>query len=382
MKGATQSELDEFFAVVHQQDSETRFVTASAFSQAREYLKHTVFEVLNHDFVRQFRQLKTTRLWRNFRLCAIDSSTLRLPESAALTKHFGGQDNAKELVTMARVSTCFDVDSGLTLDAQIAPYLSSERDLAARHLMLIEPQDLLLYDRGYPAFWFFALHKSLNRDFCMRASTTFSPSIEQFVASDAYDAMIEFTPTQTSKVRCAELNLSTENLQLRALKIVLSTGEVEVLLTTLEDKELYPHADFHELYGRRWGIEVDYHFKKNKLEIENFTGLSLHAVQQDIAAKVLTHNIVMAAACCAQEKVKKRYARREHQYKINVSHGVSAMKHLLAKMFSGNRLIQLFEDYVNLLLETVGAVRPGRSFPRKNTKIRKIRFYTCVKRAR
>jgi hypothetical protein len=382
VKGAVQSELDEFFAVVHQHAVETRFVTASAFSQAREHLKHTAFEALNHDFVRQFRQLKTTRLWRNFRVCAIDSSTLRLPESAALTEYFGGQDNTNGLVTMARLSTCFDVDSGLTLDAQIAPYLNSERDLAVHHLSITEPEDLLLYDRGYPAFWLFALHKSLKRDFCMRASSAFSPSIAQFVASDACDALIEFIPTPPSKVRCAELNLSTEHIQLRALKIVLSTGEVEVLLTTLNDTKLYPHEDFHDLYGRRWGIEVDYHFKKNKIEIENFTGLSVHAVQQDIAAKVLTHNIVMAAACCAQEKVKKRYARREHQYKINVSHGVSAMKHLLVKMFSGNQLVQFFEGYVNLLLETVGAVRLGRSFPRKSTKIRKIRFYTSVKRAR
>jgi hypothetical protein len=174
VKGAVHSELDEFFAVLHQHDIETRFVTASAFSQARENLKHTAFEALNHDFVRQFRQIKTNRLWRNLRVCAIDSSTLRLPESEALTKYFGGQDSTNGLATMARLSTCFDVDSRFTLDAQIAPYLNSERDLALHHLTLTKPEDLLLYDRGYPAFWFFALHKSLKRDFCMRASVNFS----------------------------------------------------------------------------------------------------------------------------------------------------------------------------------------------------------------
>jgi hypothetical protein len=176
--------------------------------------------------------------------------------------------------------------------------------------------------------------------------------------------------------------LSTDKIQLRALKIVLSTGEAEVLLTTLTDIELYPYEDFHNLYGRRWGIDVDYHFKKNKIEIENFTGLSVHAVQQDIAAKILTQNFIMAAACCAQEQLNTRYSRRIHKYKINVSHGVSAMKHLLVKMFSGNKQIQLFDGYVNLLLETVSAVRPGRTYSRKNSKIRKIRFYTSVKRAR
>lgn len=233
VKGATQSELDEFFSVLHQQHEETRFVTASAFSQAREYLKHTAFEELNTEFNRQFNQLKILNRWREYRLLAVDSSTLRLPESTLLTDYFGGQDNLSGLVTMARLSTCFDVSSGLSLDAQIAPYLSSERDLAAQHLAKTQPGDLLIYDRGYPAFWLFALLKSLNRDFCMRATTRYSASVEQFMASEADEALLEFTPRASSKLQCAERGLSLGPITLRALKIRLATGETEVLLTTL-----------------------------------------------------------------------------------------------------------------------------------------------------
>ena len=100
----------------------------------------------------------------------------------------------------------------------------------------------------------------------------------------------------------------------------------------------------------------------------------LELIKQDIAAKVLTHNIARAAACCAQQRVKKRYAHREHAYKINVSHGLSAMKHLLVKMVSRGQFEGLFEHYVALLLDTVCVVRPGRSFVRANAKMRKIRF--------
>jgi hypothetical protein len=382
VKGASQSELDDFFTVLHQQDEETRFITASAFSQAREHLKHTAFEALNAEFNKQYYQLNITKRWRGHRLLAVDSSTLRLPESPALTDYFGGQVNANNLVTMARLSTCFDISSGLTIDAQIAPYKDSERDLAANHLAKTQPNDVLIYDRGYPAFWLFALHRGLNRDFCMRASTAWSPSIEEFIASSEVDALIEFHPNHSSKTQCNNLGLSLEPFLLRVLKIALPTGETEILFTTLLDAERYPHEDFYDLYGRRWGIEVDYHFKKNKLEIENFTGLSVHAIKQDIAAKVLTHNIAMAAASCAQQRVKKRYAHREHAYKINVSHGLSAMKHLLVKMVSRGQFERLFEHYIALLLDTVCAVRPGRSFVRSNAKIRKIRFYISAKRAR
>lgn len=382
IKGATQSELDEFFSVLHQQDEETRFVTASAFTQAREYLKHTAFEELNTEFNQQFNQLKSINLWRGLRVLAVDTTTLRLPESAVLTDYFGGQVNSDGLVTMARLSTCLDVSSGLTIDAQIAPYLSSERDLAAKHLAKTQLGDLLLYDRGYPAFWLFALHKSMDRDFCMRVSAVYSTKAGGFIDSDDFDARVEFKPNPSSKSQCVERDLPLEPITLRVLKIVLSTGETEILLTTLLDTKRYPYRDFCALYKRRWGIEVDYHFKKNTLEIESFTGLSVHAIQQDIAAKVLTHNIAMAAVCCAQKKVDKQYAYRKHKYKINVSHGLSAMKHLLVKVFARGQFQRLLEHYVELLVGSIGAIRPGRSFPRVIRKIRKKCFYTCLKRAR
>ena len=129
VKGASQSELDDFFTVLRQQDEETRFITASAFSQAREHLKHTAFEALNAEFNQQCYQLNITKRWRGHRLLAVDSSTLRLPESPALTDYFGGPVNANHLVTMARPSTCFDISSGLTLYAQIAHFQDSQRDL-------------------------------------------------------------------------------------------------------------------------------------------------------------------------------------------------------------------------------------------------------------
>jgi hypothetical protein len=382
VKGSTQSELDDFFGVLRQQDIETRFITASAFTQARSYLKHSAFETLNAEFIQQFSQLKIAKDWRGHRLLAVDSSSLRLPEVPALIDYFGGQDNQRSFATMARLSTCLDLNSGLTIDAQIAPYGAAERDLAARHLNKTQCGDLLLYDRGYPAFWLFALHNSMKRDFCMRASTEYSPTVKQFVASESCDALIEFTPTQASKLVCIEKELPLNTITLRALKIALPTGETEVLLTSLLDTKRYPYEDFFKLYGRRWGIEVDYRFKKNKLDIENFTGLSVHAVQQDISAKVLTQNIAMAAALIAQEEVTKRYAHRKLTYKVNVSQCLSSMKNLLVKLFVCNDPFALFNNYLGMLTRTIEAVRPGRSFERTFSRCHVKRFHHNSKRAR
>ena len=382
VKGASQTELDEFFSVFHNKTEEMRFVTSSALSQARAFLKCTAFEELNSELIRNAESIGISERWRKFRLLAVDSSALRLPDSDALRHFFGGLDNTSSLVPMARLSTCFDVNTGFTIDAQLAPFSSSERDLTAKHLEKTDTDDLILYDRGYPAFWLFSLHKSYSRDFCMRSSRNFSSSVKKFYASDANDAVISFTPSEDQKADCLKRGLPSDAIKLRAIKIPLSSGETEILLTTLLDKNRYPHDDFYALYGRRWAIEVDFNVKKNKLEIENFSGLSVHAVQQDVAAKILVQNIASSLIFCAQRKSRKKFGNRKHDYKVNISYALSAMKNFIVKVVRSGFSQQVIARCVDIVATTVEARRPGRSFQRNQSKIRKKLFPSSIKRTR
>jgi hypothetical protein len=65
-------------------------------------------------------------------------------------------------------SVLYDVLNHLTLDAQLAPYASSERDLLMQHLDKVQEGDLLLLDRGYPCFWLLFLLKAKKIEFCVR----------------------------------------------------------------------------------------------------------------------------------------------------------------------------------------------------------------------
>lgn len=42
------------------------------------------------------------------------------------------------------------------------------RDLATRHCAHLDPQDLILLDRGYPAYWLFRLIMGKGVHFCAR----------------------------------------------------------------------------------------------------------------------------------------------------------------------------------------------------------------------
>ncbi len=55
-------------------------------------------------------------------------------------------------------------------------------------------------------------------------------------------------------------------LQIRVIKVALSSGEMETLLTNLSEKHL-PAAEAGELYFKRWGIETAYDTLKSKLQL-------------------------------------------------------------------------------------------------------------------
>jgi len=52
------------------------------------------------------------------------------------------------------------------------------------------------------------------------------------------------------------------------------------------------YKEMKELYIQRWEIEKCFNVLKNKLELENITGQSYTAIEQDFNAQILVHNII------------------------------------------------------------------------------------------
>jgi hypothetical protein len=103
---------------------------------------------------------------------------------------------------MGRFSQLYDVLNDVVVDADVLPHDVGERVLAAEHLAATGPTDLMLYDRGYPAFWLFVLHQIEQRHFCARVPATFSNEVKAFLASGARSALIIFTPGSEARKQC------------------------------------------------------------------------------------------------------------------------------------------------------------------------------------
>lgn len=383
-KGALQTELDRFFADLLATDEPYRYVTKSACIQARKHLSHEAFVELNQHFLDRLYTGHSSALkrWHGHRVCALDGSQLRLPREPALQTSFGCQsavvDEAKQ--TMGLASVYYDVLNKLVIDAKLVKTRESERSCAAKHLAASSETDLVLYDRGYNAFWMYALHLARKRSFCMRARVSRDNLAREFVKSGKAQVLVTYTPNRQSRLQCEEIGLSNAPIMLRLIRVDLP-GETEVLITNLIDEKRYPTDEFKHLYHLRWGVEEFYKRLKHHQEIENLSGKSVQVVMQDFHAKILASNLTAALALAGQRNLEKARRKNGPIYQINLGQAFAKMKLYQAKLWrlTGVPLAEYLRKLMLLLSQFKEQVRTDRFFSRKVSKFNKRRYWMHYK---
>lgn len=368
LRSSYQDELDTFFKIIWRLDVAKRVVSKAALTKARMKLKYQAFVELNGHLLHHFEKHFSPHKWFGFRLLAIDGSTTRLPMTDAIARHFGVWNVRQGAPSpMARVSQLFDVLNKITVDAIIKPKSIGERELAAQHVLNLMPNDLILLDRGYPAWWLFNLILSMDANFCARISCTKWKAVRTFFHSGLSEKIIDLPVHPTSVAQCRQMGLDTAPLKLRLIRIE-NDGNVAVLITSLIDIKRYPIDGFNDLYHKRWPVEEDYKAIKCRLELENFSGKSPLSVYQDFHAKVFAKNLVWIMAFSVQNRLNKDSSPRKYQYQINFTQAFSKSKGVMALLFhdTAKRTSLLIADLQYIFQGTVEPIRPGRKYPRKH----------------
>ena len=373
-KHSNQVELDQFFKTLNAGKEAAQIVTKSAFFQTRKQLSHTAFTSLNQEIIDAvYKRPKHLKTWKSFRLCAIDGTSLRLPNTPDITRHFGIQKGraGQTGCTMGMASVFYDVLNHLVIDSCIHPRSKSEKSCIGDHMEHASENDLIIYDRGYPAFWLYAFHIKHKHSFCMRAKTQQSLVVKDFIKSNKKQAIVTIKPNKPSIQTCLDKGLSSAPIKLRLVRVDLP-NEVEVLITNLMDTEAYEAGIFKSLYHLRWGIEENYKRLKQWVEIENFSGKSALSVQQDFHAKIIASNLTALMTMAAQKEVDKRTRELRLSYQVNFAQALSKMKHQLVTFIrhTPEGFLLNINRAISYIATTVEAVREGRSAPRllKNIK--------------
>jgi hypothetical protein len=306
---------------------------------------------------------------------------VRLPHSKEISQHFGVWNVRKgDPSPMARLSQMFDPLNKVSLDALIAPKSIGERELAALHCKHLLANNLLLLDRGYPAFWLFKLVLQNGAQFCSRISTTKWKVVRKFYRSGAFEKVVEIPPPITSLEKCLRYRVDTEPLRCRLIRIELDSGQTEILITSLTDTTQYPYEVFKELYQCRWPVEEDYKVIKVWLTMENFTGKTVQSVYQDFYAKIFSKNLTSILAFSTTDTIEQSKSDCIHKYKVNFAQALSKTKHVLVLLLqrSFRQTQRLIESLQNIYCQTIEAIRPGRKYPR-NIKASPRKFFQNYK---
>ena len=358
-----QTELDRFFKSLSpsiQFDS----VTKGAFTQSRSKLKPETFIELDKANLSYFetRAIKKQN-WKGKRIIAIDGSNLNLPHTQDVKNEFGSTKNQYQELINAHCSFAYDVCNELIIDAKIASKSVCEQELVVSHLSSLNPEnDILVFDRGYPAQWLMEL---LNREgfkFCFRLSRGWNAA-KTIMKDNQKD--IDWSVTRRGSkdsLKVKALNLSTQTNGLRLTSILLPSQQQEVLATNLTDRDEFNIKSLKELYKLRWAIEESYKLLKKGLHIEYFTGKTALAVKQDFHAKVLMLNL--GSMIRSQSSIRKG-KKAKHKVQLNKTQTLAKLKDFLIDIFYLDNLRENIVQMLRVLEKCHEIVRPNRTFERK-----------------
>jgi hypothetical protein len=354
-------------------------VTASAYSQARYKLKHTAFIELNQEAVvkTRYSDYEYQTFW-GFRVLAVDGSRLLLPDSEEVREAFGTiawtNGNASPHHgehPYALASVLYDVLNRVAIDARLGKATAYEVDLAIEHLAHTQAGDLLIMDRNYPSYRMLAELTQHQRDFVIRCSAASFKEARLMLKGEGSDSqLVTLTPCAEQRREIKRLNLPL-SLTVRFVRVRLSTGKWEVLITSLLDEARYPSSGFLELYGLRWGIETFYGLLKTRLALENFSGTGAEAVKQDFHATVYLSGLESLLTESAQAQLDAKQTK--HPQTVNRAVSFNAIKYqALDLLFSNEPLDPLLEKLTALFLSNPCLARQHRNPPRKKSSARTL----------
>lgn len=379
-RGSYQKELDRFFNTLSRSDAPKRMVSKAALAKSRMKLKYQAFIELNQKLNQFFENHFHVKTWRGFRLLTTDGSTIRLPHTDDIKKHFGvWKVRQGRPSPMARLSQLFDPLNKISIDAIISPKHIGERELAANHFLHLMPNDLVLMDRGYPAWWLFALVLSLNAHFCARISKKWQ-IVRSFLDSGQKQRVIHLPAPSSSVQTVCRMGLDLKPLKLRLVRID-NGDKTQILITSLTDTGKYPHSIFSDLYHLRWPAEEDYKTLKSRIEMENFSGKSALSVYQDFHARVLTKNLASIFALPVNDWLAAdSVTERKYSYQVNFTQALTSARNLMPLFFqrSKKKIKCIIDALFDLLAQTIEPIRPRRYYPR-NHRVSSRRYYVCYK---
>ena len=364
--------------------------THGAFCQARRKLKPEVFTHLNRIvtgfFYREGEPEEVLR-WHGHRLLSCDATFLNLPDTKLTREQYSLQTNQHEGAecVQALCGVLYDVRNDLGLALTLTKRQGETSALLKDLWATTRRGDVLILDRAYADYRLLAYARAHEREVLVRLPRGRFRACEAFWASDLPEQIIELTlPTSPETRAFVKEHGLPQTLRLRLIRVILLSGETEVLLTTLLDTQAYPAAEFKEVYGWRWHEETFFNRFKNIFEVERFSGKSVTAIEQDVRGVLFLANLESILRQPDEAVLQTAAAARATKTMPQVNRAVSyvaLLERVVLLLTDGQSNEAVLTELHHLFRTNPTRLRPDRQVPRTPLKYaHRLRFHKYVKK--
>lgn len=389
-KGKTQfSELLNFYT----DQGKPLDISTVAFYKARMNYNPKAIRLMMTDYLSMVYEENNDQLVKlnGYIVTAIDGSDITLPSTEENALKYGVVPNPKASANpvMASVSILYDCINKLVIDTIVGPYKSSEHGSALRHLPVLKETlrqpTITVFDRAYFSMELVYQLTLGEQKFVMRMDhKNLKRYSNQLSTGQDQTFAVTFDRSDTNYYRHnrpLRAALMSTVYPLRFVKIPLHNGsgerEDEVLLTNLTPEE-FSAGDLKEVYRLRWGIETAYNVLKNRMKLEEFSGIRERLILQDIYCTVWLYNLTMLHLIEMSETRDIPQERYKYEMKQNINIAIGIVKTYFIQSVMGETHEQrkkAVEQMSDLLAQHLVPVRPNRAIKRKHPVNKSRRSY-------
>lgn len=303
--------------------------------------------MFEHSVKSYYKWVKNSKTkFKSYHLFACDVSIILLPNNAS-TRSLGTHKYRDKEIASIKLSVYFDVKAKIIAKVDIYSKLVSDLFcVIASDISKIPDNVISIFDRGYGSTLLAYLHCIHNKKYVVRLKTDFSNVVKAFILSEETDICVTEKLGENARKSAKLQGIILEKkavVTYRLVKIILSTGEIEVLMTNLPDT--FTLQDLNYIYKCRWGIEDCFKVLKSNQMLCIFSGYSAHVVLQDIWSNLMFYNLQTINLLATQQALSKKNKERKKQpsknkkkenkgYQINRNIALGTLKSCFTAIFT------------------------------------------------
>lgn len=242
--------------------------------------------------------------WRGRELKLADGTTVSMRDTGANQRRYPqNREQAPGLgFPLARVVGIVSLSSGAVLDWAMGPCEgeeSGETALLWKMAPALQAGDVLIADRYFSGYFLLARLKQLGVDVVVRANRSRHSDFRCGKRLGRRDHLVHWQRPQRPRWMDAAtyeqmpLSLPVREVRVRGLTLV----------TTLIDPKEVGKEELHELYARRWNIELDLRSIKSVMQMDVLRCKSPQMVAKEVAVHLLAYNLVRALMARAAQSI-------------------------------------------------------------------------------